>query len=166
MQIKKLIFDIFIFNRILMDNMKHPNEKIMRKLIAYTLKKSGEQRTGCFIVKDNKIISKAISTVEKDKDPTAHGEMNAIGKLCKKMKNYHLKDCWNYSTQIPCPMCTSVIVWAEAKGIVYGQDGRHTWRKLNINPKIILKTAKKKIDVFGPFLENECLKIKGYKKKE
>ena len=148
-----------------MNNMKHPNEKIMRELIEYTVKKSGGHRTGCFIVKGDKVISKAISTVEKYKDPTAHAEMNAVRKICRKQKNYHLKDCWVYSTQIPCPMCTSVIVWAEAKGIVYGWDGRHTWGKLNIDPKTILKTAKKPINIFGPFLEDECLKIKGYSKK-
>ena len=144
--------------------MEHPNKKIMRELIDYTVKKLGWQRTGCFIVKGNKIISKAISTIEKDKDPTAHGEMNAIRKICRKQKNYHLKDCWIYSTQIPCPMCTSAIVWAEAKGIVYGWDGRHTRKKLNVDPRMILKTAKKKIKIFGPFLEDECLKIRGYGK--
>ena len=53
--------------------MKHPNEKIIKDLIDYTVKKSGGERTGCFIVKGDKIISKAISTVEKYKDPTAHG---------------------------------------------------------------------------------------------
>ena len=157
--------DTFIFDKIHISIMKHPNEKLMRQLIDYTLKKSGEVRTGCFIVKGNKIISKAISTVEKVKDPTAHGEINAISKLCRKQKNYHLKDCWIYSTQMPCPMCASAMVWAEAKGVVYGWDGRHTWGGLNINPKTILKTAKKPIEIFGPFLEDECLKIRGYKKK-
>ena len=44
--------------------MKHPNEKVMKKLIEYTINKLGEGRTGCFIVKGDKIISKAISTVE------------------------------------------------------------------------------------------------------
>ena len=62
-------------------------------------------------------------------------------------------------------MCTSAIVWTEAKGIVYGWDGRHLWGKLHLDPRKILKTAKNEIQVFGPFLENECLKIKGYKKK-
>ena len=148
--------------------MKHPNEKIMKELIKYTLKKPNDYgRTGCFIVKGNKIISKAVSAVEKYKDPTAHAEMNAIKKICRKQKNYHLKNCWIYSTQIPCPMCTSAIVWTEAKGIVWGWDGRHTWsNKLNMNPNIILKTAKNKIEMFGHFLEDECLKIKEYKNKK
>lgn len=139
----------------------------MRELIDYSIKnsKGRNQATGCFIVKGNKIISKAISTVGKDKDPTAHGEINAISKICRKQKNYHLKNCWVYSTQIPCPMCVSAIVWAEAKGIVWGWDGRKTWEKLNISPERILKTSKNKIQIFGHFLEKECLKIKGYKLK-
>jgi tRNA(Arg) A34 adenosine deaminase TadA len=117
-------------------------------------------------VKGDRIISKGFTKVEQEHDPTSHGEMNAMKKICRKTKNYHLKDCWIYTTQIPCPMCTSALVWAEAKGIVYGWDGRHTWEgKLNINPKIILKTAKKEIKIYGPFMEKECLKIKGYKKK-
>jgi len=148
--------------------MKHPNEKIMKKLIEYTKKnnRGKDNSSGCFVVKGDKIISRGISTVGIYKDPTAHGEMNAIRKICRKQKNYHLKNCWIYSTQIPCPACASVIVWTEAKGIVWGWDGRHTWGKLNIEPKIILKTAKKKIDICGHFLEDECLKIKGYTKKK
>jgi tRNA(Arg) A34 adenosine deaminase TadA len=62
-------------------------------------------------------------------------------------------------------MCVSALVWAEAKGVVYGWDGRYGWGKLNIDPRKILKTVKKPIKIFGPFLEDECLKIKGYRKK-
>jgi tRNA(Arg) A34 adenosine deaminase TadA len=145
--------------------MKHPNEKIMRELIEYTRKKPGSMRTGCFIVKGNKIVAKAISTVVINQDPTAHGEMNAIKKFCRAQNSYSLRGCWIYSTQIPCAMCSAAIVWGEAAGVVYGWDGRHVWKKLNINPRAILKTAKKKIEVHGPFLADECLKIKGYRKK-
>jgi len=147
--------------------MQHPNEKIMRKLIAFAVKNSGGRsgRTSCFIVKGNKIVGKAISTVGLEGDPTAHGEINAISKYCKSKKSPYLRGCWIYSTQIPCPMCASAVAWAEAKGVVYGWDGRFTWGKLSVHPKEIFKNAKNKITLFGPFLEEECLKIKGYKRK-
>jgi len=153
--------NLFIL-QFLISIMKHPNEKIMRELIKYTKShsKGKNNSSGCFVVKGDKIISKGISRVGVYHDPTAHGEMNAIKKICRKQKNYHLKDCWIYSTQIPCPMCTSVIVWAEAKGIVWGWDGRKEWGKLNIHPKEILKTAKNEIKLYGPFLEDECLKAR------
>ena len=150
-----------------MYDMKHPNEKIMRNLIEWTKKnaKGVNNSSGCFVVKGDKIISRGISTVGIYHDPTAHGEMNAVKKICRKQKNYHLRGCWIYSTQIPCPMCTSLIVWTEAKGIVWGWDGRPTWGKLNIDPRTILKTAKNKIEIFGHFLEDECLKGRKCKKK-
>ena len=148
--------------------MEHPNEKIMKELIEYNKRNNNGKNdsSGCFVVKSDKIISRGISTVGRNKDPTGHGEMNAVRKICRKQKNYHLKDCWIYSTQIPCPMCTSLIVWTEAKGIVWGWDGMHTWGKLNIAPETILKTSKKNIEIFGHFLEDECLKIEGYTKNE
>jgi tRNA(Arg) A34 adenosine deaminase TadA len=141
----------------------------MRQLIDYTIRnfRGRSELTGCFIVKGDKLVSKTTSSVEEDNDPTAHAEINAIKKYCSSKKDFYLKGCWIYSTQIPCPMCTSAITWAEADGIVWGWDGRHTWDgKLDIHPKEILKKANKKIKLFGPFLEEECLRIKGYTKKK
>ena len=84
-----------------MNNMKHPNEKIMRELIEWTKNNSKgiNDSSGCFVVKGDKILSKGISKVGRYKDPTSHGEMNAIGTICRKQKNYHLKDCWIYSIE-------------------------------------------------------------------
>lgn len=145
--------------------MIHPSKEIMRELINYTIKNAKEDNeTGCFIVKDDKIVCKAISTTKHD--PTAHGEINAISKYCRSQKDYYaLKDAWVYSTQIPCPMCSSAIVWSLAKGIVFGWDGRHTWSETSIHPQDVLKTANHKMELIGPFLEDECLKIKGYRKR-
>ena len=140
--------------------MKHPNEEIMRKLVEYTkIKTNPNQRfsSGCFIVKDDKIISKGIWD-EKQKNPIGHGEINAINNLCKKRED-QLRGSWIYSTQIPCPMCTSAIVWSEAEGIVWGCDGRYAWERLDIHPEEVLKTSKNKIKLHGPFLEKECLKF-------
>lgn len=144
--------------------MKHPDKQIMRDLIEYTIKEAGRSlyETGCFIVKGNKIVSKAISHV--NHDLTAHAEINAIRKLNKARKNKTLKGCWIYSTQMPCPMCTAAIIWGDAEGIVWGWDGRWEWNTLKIHPKKIIKLSKSKIKLHGPFLEDECLKIKGYRK--
>ncbi len=109
--------------------MKHPNKKIMEDLIKYTEKYAVRygHSTGAFIVKNNKVIAKAVTTVEKDKDSTSHAELKVISKACRKIRNYHLKDCYLYSTQEPCPMCASAIVWSRIKGVVYGWEGRHKW---------------------------------------
>ena len=52
-----------------------------------------EVPVGAIIVKDNKIISKAYNKKESLKDPTAHAEMLAIKKACKKLNTWHLDDC-------------------------------------------------------------------------
>jgi len=146
--------------------MKHPNQKIMLELIKYTrIRTKNKIRVGAFIIKGNKIVAKAISTVFISEDPTAHGEINVIKKLAKKNKSRNLEGDWIYTTMIPCPMCTSAIAWAELDGIVYGLDGRHLLQQLDIHPKEILKTSKKEIKLIGPFLDDECLTINTYKKK-
>ncbi len=142
--------------------MKHPNRKIMEELVRYTEKYAVRHghATGAFIVKDNRILGKAVTTVEKDKDPTSHAELKAISKACRKLKNYHLKGCYLYTTQEPCPMCASAIVWARLKGVIYGWEGRHTWGRLKIKPQTIFRTSPERIDVYPRFLEKECLELK------
>tara|TARA_Y100000034_G_scaffold37913_2_gene46568 strand:+ start:217 stop:696 length:480 start_codon:yes stop_codon:yes gene_type:complete len=141
--------------------MKHPNKKIMQELIEYVEKytKKYGNATGALLVKNNKIMAKAITTVEKDKDPTSHAELKVISKMCRKNKNYHLKNYYLYSTQEPCPMCASAIVWARIKGVVYGWEGHNAWQRLNIPPQKIFKTSPEKIKVYPKFMEKECMEV-------
>ncbi|MBP5204489.1 nucleoside deaminase, partial [bacterium] len=60
---------------------------------------------GAVIVKNGKIVGKGNNTVLKDKEPTAHAEINAIRNACKKLKTYDLTGCIIYTSCYPCPMC-------------------------------------------------------------
>ena len=86
-----------------------------------------EVPVGAVIVKDNKIIAKAYNQKEKLNDPTAHAEILAIKKACKKLNTWHLDDCVMYVTLEPCTMCAGAIIQARIKKVVYGaksyQDG-------------------------------------------
>ncbi len=141
--------------------MKHPNKKVMQELINYVKKYAPKygNATGALLVKGDKIMAKAITTVEKDKDPTSHAELKLISKMCRKNKNYHLKDYYLYATQNPCPMCASCIVWARIKGVVYGWEGRKAWGRLNIPPKKIFQTGPEGVEVYGRFMEKETLEL-------
>lgn len=77
---------------------------------------------GAVVVKDGEIISVASNTVLADNDPTAHAEMNAIRKACKKLGTYDLTGCELYATGYPCPMCLSAIIWANIKKVYYCND--------------------------------------------
>lgn len=72
---------------------------------------------GAAVVKDKQIISIASNRVLADKDPTAHAEMVAIRRACKKLGTHDLSGCELYATGYPCPMCLSAIMWANIRVI-------------------------------------------------
>jgi len=63
--------------------MIHPNEEIMQK--AIDLAKNENSDVGAIIVKDGKIIAEAVTTIDKEKDPICHAEINAIKIAAKKL---------------------------------------------------------------------------------
>ncbi|TDI97077.1 MAG: nucleoside deaminase [Deltaproteobacteria bacterium] len=82
--------------------------------------KKGQMPFGACIVKNNKVVVSAHNVVWKDTDITAHGEVNAIRKACKKLKTVNLKGCVIYSTCEPCPMCFTACHWSKISKIYYG----------------------------------------------
>lgn len=70
----------------------------------------------------NNIIAVASNTVLKDNDPTAHAEVNAIRKACKKLNTHDLTGYKIYATGYPCPMCLSAIIWSNIKEVYYGTN--------------------------------------------
>ncbi|HPO48366.1 MAG TPA: nucleoside deaminase, partial [Paludibacteraceae bacterium] len=98
------------------------NEKFMKKAIAASIKNI-EQDGGPFgavIVKDGKVIATGGNRVTANNDPTAHAEISAIRKACKKLNTFDLSGCEIYSSCEPCPMCLSAIYWAHLDRLYYG----------------------------------------------
>lgn len=79
---------------------------------------------GAVVVKSGKIIAKAHNQVLKNNDPTAHAEINAIKKACKKLGTFDLSGCEVYTTCMPCPMCLGAIKWANIKTVYYGASSK------------------------------------------
>jgi len=74
---------------------------------------------GCVIVKDGKVIARAHNSVKHLNDPTAHAEVMAIRKACKKLKSFQLTGCEIYASCEPCPMCLGAIYWARPSHVYY-----------------------------------------------
>ena len=74
---------------------------------------------GAVIVKNNQVIALAHNEVISSNDPTAHAEIMAIRKACKKLNNFSLKGTVLYCTGEPCPMCFSAIHWARIEKVFY-----------------------------------------------
>ena len=66
------------------------------------------------------IVAEGNNQVLKQKDPTAHAEIVAIRKACKKIGDWRLEDCTLYVTLEPCQMCAGAIVQARVKKVVIG----------------------------------------------
>jgi len=118
---------------------------------------------GACVVRNGRIISSAHNTVWKDLDSTAHAEVNAIRKACKKLRTIDLSDCTIYSTCEPCPMCFSAIYWAKIQRVVYGcsiEDAKKAgFSELALSNKRILKLTKAKMRIKSGFMRKQCIQL-------
>lgn len=98
------------------------NEKFMKIAIKEAMKawKKDEVPIGAIIVKDDKIIARAHNLREKKQLSTAHAEILAIEKACKKLNTWRLENCTLYVTLEPCAMCTGATILSRIDHVVYG----------------------------------------------
>jgi tRNA(Arg) A34 adenosine deaminase TadA len=102
--------------------MMKQQEKFMRAAIRLSYKGMKEKKGGPFgavVVKDEKIIARANNLVTSVNDPTAHAEVTAIRKACRKLSTYELSGCEIYCSCEPCPMCLGAIYWARISVIYF-----------------------------------------------
>ncbi|MCM1244416.1 MAG: nucleoside deaminase [Roseburia sp.] len=98
--------------------MKYMNEALKE---AYTgIENNHGGPFGSVIVKDEKIVGRGHNRVLCKKDPTCHGEMEAIRDACRNLGTHDLSGCELYTTAEPCPMCLGAILWANIKTVYYG----------------------------------------------
>lgn len=91
---------------------------------------------GALIVKDSKIVAKAHNMVTSANDPTAHAEIVAIRKACKKLKSFSLEGAVLYASTEPCPMCLAAIYWAGIKKVCYATTKKDA-ANINFSDKFI-----------------------------
>jgi len=137
------------------------DESFMRRAIAKAREgvRKGQTPFGACIAKDGRVVCLAHNTVWEDVDSTAHAEVNAIRKACKKLKTIDLSGCVIYSTCEPCPMCFSAIHWAKIDKIFYGArvaDARKAgFCEMPISNNTMKKLGKSPVKVAGSVLPKE-----------
>lgn len=75
---------------------------------------------GSVVVKNDVIIGKGHNQVVINRDPTCHGEMQAIRDACKNINSFDLSGCVLYTTGEPCHMCLTACLWANIDKVFYG----------------------------------------------
>ena len=132
-------------------------EKFMRAAIKVAQRglKQGEVPIGAVVVLEDKIVSRGYNRRAKLQLASAHAEMMAIDKACKKFGSWRLPEgCELYVTLEPCPMCMGACLNARVDKVCFGsyeQKGRSLTAELAEANLLNHKT-----EVIGGVLEEEC----------
>ena len=102
--------------------MKSEKEKFMTLALkeADKAEQKEEVPIGCVIVKDGKVVARAHNLKQTKRLATAHAEVLAIEKACRKLKYWRLEDYEIYVTLEPCAMCAGAIASARIKKAYFG----------------------------------------------
>lgn len=117
----------------------------------------GEVPIGAVVVADGKIISRGHNRRTKKQIATAHAEIEAIEKACKKLKSWRIPECELYVTLEPCPMCMGAMLNARIKKVYFGAyeaKGRSMTDQLAVS-----NLVNHKIEVEGGVMKDECAHI-------
>ena len=111
---------------------------------------------GAIIVnRDGKIFAKTRNKNRELNDPTAHAEILAIRKACKKIKSDRLVGFSIYVTLQPCEMCLHAILNARISRLYYGASDLE-----NINLQKMYETISKNkkfnIEIYSGINEKKC----------
>ena len=137
------------------------DEKWMKEAIKQAKKaaQKDEVPIGCVIVKDDQIIARAYNKREMKQCSTAHAEILAIEKACKKLSSWRLEDCDLYVTLEPCPMCSGAIIQSRIRNVIFGAydpKGGCMGSNMNINN---VRGFNHYPDIEGGILQDECSRL-------
>ncbi len=175
---KRILFTLFLIscvsckkvnknvNNRIETNMKS-DEKYIRLAIKVAKESSqnGNFPYGCVLVdKSGKVIMKGENTINTDNDCLAHAEVNLIREACKVYEFSYLNECTIYTSDEPCPMCTSAIYWSGIGKLAYGLSKSEYFKIVGRDNKNwvfemptreLLEKGGRKVEVVGPLLEKE-----------
>lgn len=132
-------------------------EKHMRAAIRAAKRglRQGEVPIGAVVVYEEKVVSSGYNRRAKLQLASAHAEMMAIDRACKKFHSWRLPEgCELYVTLEPCPMCMGAALNARVDKVFFGayeQKGRSLTTELAEANLLNHKT-----EVTGGVLEGEC----------
>ena len=140
-------------------------EALMAQAIeeARISRQEGNKGYGAVVVYGERVVGKAHDTAASEKDPSLHAEVNAIRQAARALGQADLSGALLISTCEPCPMCSSLAVWANLTTLVYGASIEETARlgkaRIMVGAKEIVQRSPVMLEVIGGVLRDECLSL-------
>lgn len=120
--------------------------------------KEGNAPFACIVVgQRGDVVLREHDRVNEYTDPTAHGEVNAIRILCKRLNTLSLRDYVFITTSEPCPTCMTAMIKVKVARVFYGAKTEPTSSLPIPAEEIAAKSKKYPIAVQGGILAEECL---------
>lgn len=119
--------------------------------------REGEVPIGAVVVYEGKVIARGHNRRTKKQIATAHAEIEAIEKACKKLASWRIPECELYVTLEPCPMCMGAVLNSRIKKVYFGapeDKGRSLTHEL-ATANLLNHT----VEVEGGVMEAECKEI-------
>ncbi len=152
-----------------MENLRKNDLEFLRKSIevAREAREHGNHPFGAILVDEaGEILLTAENTVETEKDCTGHAETNLMRKATKEYDAEKLAECTLYSSTEPCIMCCGAIFWGNVRRVVFGLSGTELYKMspgteemLYIHCSEVMSRGKKAVEVIGPLIEEEAIKV-------
>ena len=125
--------------------------------------RAGFDPFGAVLVQDGKVVASTTDRSILYSDPTAHAELVLISEYCRTQQLISLEGHTLYSSAEPCIMCSGAIHWARINRVVFCVSQTSLKKTSGGNPKPtcaeLVNVGGKKVEVLGPLLEMEGLKI-------
>ncbi len=123
----------------------------------------GNKGYGAVIVRGRELLARAHDTAGTDNDPLAHAEVNAIRQAVRVGGQSDLCGALLLSTCEPCPMCSSLAVWANLTGVAYGASiaatARLGRRRIMIGIAEVAARSPSLLEVIPGILAEQCLDL-------
>jgi guanine deaminase len=124
---------------------------------------TGNKGYGAAVVLGERLLSCRHDTAASERDPSLHAEMNAIRDAVRVLGTADLSGCVLFSTCEPCPMCSSLGVWANLGAVFFGASIEGTAAlgkaRIRVPAREIAERSPVPVEVVGGVLEAECLAL-------
>jgi len=131
--------------------------------MAQFARDKGEDPFGAVLAYNEQIVHKSYDRSIELCDPTFNAELALISEYCRLNQKFDLQGYTLYSSAEPCVMCSGSIKWARISKVIFSVSQsmlqQMSGGRTKPSCESIINTGQKKIEVIGPFISEEGLKV-------